>query len=145
MLNNDEEVALERIVRNPKELWIGIIYIAVGSVAVYLCQDLDMGRAGKMGPAYFPTLLSVLLIGIGVISLVRSFVKVGAPVGTFAIRGMALVTLAIVLFGVLVRGAGLAVPCLCWCWSAPAPASSSGGKAQYSWPSVSPPSAFWYS
>ena len=109
MLNNDEEVALERIVRNPKELWIGIIYIAVGSVAVYLCQDLDMGRAGKMGPAYFPTLLSVLLIGIGVISLVRSFVKVGALVGTFAIRGMALVTLAIVLFGVLVRGAGLAV------------------------------------
>lgn len=107
--NNDEEVALERIVRNPKELWIGIIYIAVGSVAVYLCQDLDMGRAGKMGPAYFPTLLSILLIGIGVVSLVRSFVKTGTPVGSFAVRGMVLITLAIVLFGVLVRGAGLAV------------------------------------
>ncbi|MDR3221689.1 MAG: tripartite tricarboxylate transporter TctB family protein [Candidatus Accumulibacter sp.] len=100
---------MERIVRNPKELWIGIIYVFIGSVAIYLCQDLDMGRAGKMGAAYFPTILSVLLIVVGVISLVRSFVVTGLPIERFAIRGMALITLSIVLFGVLARGAGLAV------------------------------------
>jgi putative tricarboxylic transport membrane protein len=68
-----------------------------------------MGRAGEMGPAYFPTILCVLLIGVGVVSLVRSFLRSGTPIGHLALRGMALVTLGIVLFGVLVRGAGLVV------------------------------------
>lgn len=100
---------MNHIVRNPKELWIGLIYISIGAVAIYLSQDLDMGKAGKMGPAYFPTILSSLLIGIGVISLVRSFVKAGLPVGKFAFGGLVLVTSAIILFGVLARGAGLAI------------------------------------
>lgn len=100
---------MNSFVRNPKELWVGLIYISIGAAAIYLCQDLDMGKAGRMGPAYFPTVLSSLLIIIGVISLVRSFVKQGSPVGKFAIRGLLLVTVAITLFGVLVRGAGLAV------------------------------------
>lgn len=96
-------------VRNPKELWVGLIYISIGAIAIYLCQDLDMGKAGRMGPAYFPTVLSSLLIGIGAISLVRSFIKQGTHIGAFAIRGLVLVTSAIILFGVLVRGAGLAI------------------------------------
>jgi len=100
---------LNHFVRNPKELWVGLIYITFGAVAIYLCQDLDMGRAGKMGPAYFPTILSYLLIVIGVISLVRSFVRQGTRAGAFAFRGLILVSLAIVLFGVVVRGAGLAI------------------------------------
>ena len=100
---------MEHFVRNPKEFWIGIIYIFIGSSAYYLCKDLDMGQAGNMGPAYFPTILSILLAGVGVISLIRSFIIVGTPIGTLAIRGMVLVALAIVLFGALVRGAGVAV------------------------------------
>ena len=102
-------MGLNQIFRNPKELWIGVIYIAIGAVAIYLCQDLDMGRAGKMGPAYFPTILSYLLIGVGVVSLVRSFILQGTPAGGLAFKGLVLVSLAIVLFGLLVRGAGLAI------------------------------------
>ncbi|MDR1934225.1 MAG: tripartite tricarboxylate transporter TctB family protein [Candidatus Accumulibacter sp.] len=100
---------MERFVRNPKEFWVGIIYIAIGSAALYLGRELEMGRAGEMGPAYFPTILSVLLVGVGVVSLLRSFLRAGAPIDRLAIRGMVLVILSIVLFGVLARGAGLAV------------------------------------
>ena len=68
-----------------------------------------MGTAVKMGPAYFPTVLSCLLILIGSISIIRSFVKDGSPIGTVAVKGLALVTLSIVLFGVLARTAGMAI------------------------------------
>ncbi len=68
-----------------------------------------MGTAVKMGPAYFPTILSVLLILIGVISLVRSFIKQGSPVGAFALKGLVLVIASIILFGFIVRGAGLII------------------------------------
>ncbi|MDR0441528.1 MAG: tripartite tricarboxylate transporter TctB family protein [Candidatus Accumulibacter sp.] len=100
---------MERFFRNPKEFWIGIIYVVVGSGALYLGRELEMGRAGEMGPAYFPTILCVLLIGVGVVSLARSFFRAGTPIGKLAVRGMVLVTLGIVLFGALSRGAGLAV------------------------------------
>ena len=68
-----------------------------------------MGTAVKMGPAYFPTILGGLLVLIGTISVIRSFVVTGTPIGAFAIKGLVLIVGATLLFGFLVRGAGLIV------------------------------------
>jgi hypothetical protein len=95
--------------RNPKDLWTGIIYIVVGLAAIIIARDYGMGTPRKMGPAFFPVILSALLIVIGIISLVRSFVRPGTPVGRFTLRGMLLVTGATVLFGVIIRGAGMLI------------------------------------
>ena len=62
-----------------------------------------------MGPAYFPNILGGLLIVIGAISVIRSFIVHGAPIGTFAFKGLALVSVSVLVFGIVVRGAGLAV------------------------------------
>lgn len=96
-------------VRNVKDFWTGIIYIAFGASALFLARDYGMGTALRMGPAYFPAILSGLLILIGVISLVRSFIKQGTPFGTFAFKGLFMVIAATVVFGLAVRGAGLVV------------------------------------
>jgi hypothetical protein len=95
--------------RNPKDLWAGIIYSVVGLSAIILARDYGMGTPRKMGPAFFPVILSVLLIVIGIISLVRSFVRPGTPVGRFTFKGMLLVTGATVLFGMIIRGAGMII------------------------------------
>ena len=95
--------------RNPKDFWTGIIYISFGLASVLIARDYGMGAALKMGPAYFPTILGGLLVGIGVIAVIRSFIVPGAPVGAFAFKGLALVGFSVLLFGLIVRGAGLAV------------------------------------
>ena len=95
--------------RNPKDLWTGIIYIAFGVAALYIARDYGWGTPRKMGPAFFPGILSILLIVIGIISLVRSFVRPGTPIGRFTIKGVLMVTGATVLFGLIVRGAGLLI------------------------------------
>jgi hypothetical protein len=100
---------LNPIARNAKDFWTGVIYIAIGGGALVLSRDLSMGTAVKMGPAYFPTILSSLLIFIGSISVVRSFLKSGSAIGTFAAKGLALVIAATILFGLIVRGAGTAI------------------------------------
>jgi putative tricarboxylic transport membrane protein len=100
---------LNPITGNPKDFWTGVIYIAFGSAALIISRDYEMGTAVKMGPAYFPTILSGLLMTIGVISLVRSFIKPGSPVGALALKGLALVISSTILFGLIVRGAGLIV------------------------------------
>ena len=102
-------IARNPITRNPKDFWTGFIYVLVGVVAIALSRDYGIGTAVKMGPAYFPTILSGLLIVIGTISVIRSFVKPGAPVGAVAWKGMFLIILSTLLFGFLARKAGTAV------------------------------------
>lgn len=95
--------------RNPKDFWTGIIYISFGLIAVVVARDYGMGTALKMGPGYFPTVLGGLLMLIGVISVLRSFVQAGSPIGDFTLKGLFLVIGSTFLFGLMLRGAGLVV------------------------------------
>jgi hypothetical protein len=94
-------------VRSPKDFWAGLLYAAFGGAAIVIARDYGMGSSSRMGPAYFPTVLGSLLLLIGIASLVRSFFAKGEPIGAIAWKGMFLVTSATVLFGVLLRPAGL--------------------------------------
>lgn len=95
--------------RNSRDFWTGLIYIFFGSSAILIARDYGMGTAIKMGPAYFPTILGGLLLLIGVISVIRSFIVAGIPIGAFAFKGLAMVTVSVVAFGFVVRGLGLAI------------------------------------
>jgi hypothetical protein len=94
-------------IRHPKDFWTGIIFLFIGLAAVVIGRDYTMGTAGRMGPAYFPTVLGGLLALIGLIGVIRSFVRAGEPVGKFYIKEIVLILVAVLLFGFLVRGAGL--------------------------------------
>jgi hypothetical protein len=96
-----------RLIRSPKDFWAGLLYAGFGAAAVLIARDYGMGSGARMGPAYFPTVLGSLLFLIGVASIVRSFVVHGEPVGAIAWRGLVLVTAGTVLFGVLLRPAGM--------------------------------------
>src|SRR5262245_63347345 len=100
---------MDSITRNPKDFWTGLIYIFFGSSAILIAREYGMGTAVKMGPAYFPTILGGLLVGIGGISVVRSFIVSGTPIGAFAFKGLILVIVLVLVFGLIVRGGGFAV------------------------------------
>ena len=94
-------------VRNPKDFLTGLIFIAFGLAFLLIAQHYPLGSARRMGPAYFPTILSIVLVLIGVATGIRSFIGQGGPVGKSAMRGMLLIAAGTVAFGVLVRDAGL--------------------------------------
>ncbi|MDB5748873.1 MAG: small permease of tripartite tricarboxylate transporter [Massilia sp.] len=94
-------------IRHPKDFWIGIIFLFFGLAAVLVGRDYSMGTAGRMGPAYFPTVLGALLSIVGLIGVVRSFLRPGEAIGKFHIKNLALILVAVLLFGFLMRGAGL--------------------------------------
>lgn len=94
-------------VHHPKDFWTGIIFFVLGLAAVVIGQDYAMGTAGRLGPGYFPTILGALLALIGAIGVVRACFHVGEPIGRFHIRELVLVLSSVILFGVLMRGAGL--------------------------------------
>ncbi|MCA1246446.1 tripartite tricarboxylate transporter TctB family protein [Massilia sp. MS-15] len=100
-------------IRHPKNFWIGIIFVIFGLAAVYFGRELGMGTAGRMGPGYFPTVLGWLLAFVGLLGIVRAFVgrrsEAHDAISSFHLRDIAIILGAVLLFGVLVRGAGLAL------------------------------------
>ncbi|MDP2603598.1 MAG: tripartite tricarboxylate transporter TctB family protein [Deltaproteobacteria bacterium] len=97
------------MIRSSKDFWTGLIYIFFGVSAIIVARDYSMGTGGKMGPAYFPTVLGGLLAVVGTIAVIRSFIVPGTPIGAFAFKGLILVSVSTLVFGVVVRGAGLVV------------------------------------
>lgn len=82
----------------------------VGLAAVIIGRDYPMGTAGRMGPAYFPTVLGGLLALIGLAAIVRSFFREAEePIGKFAIKETILILTGVILFASLIRGAGMVV------------------------------------
>ena len=96
-------------IRHPKDFWSGIVFLFFGLAAVILGREYELGTAGRMGPAYFPTALGILLALVGAASTVRSFFRKGEPVGRLYWKELVIVLVAVLLFGLLVRDAGLLV------------------------------------
>jgi hypothetical protein len=61
-----------------------------------------------MGPGFFPIVLSVLLVALGVLICVRSFGVPASPNAAPSLRGLVLILLAPIFFGLTVRGLGFA-------------------------------------
>jgi hypothetical protein len=97
------------LIRNPKDFWTGLVFIAFGAAFLGIALAYPIGTARRMGPAYFPTILSVILILIGLGAAARGFLTRGTPVTAFALKPMVLIALGTVVFGLLIRDAGLVV------------------------------------
>jgi hypothetical protein len=103
-----KETAVATFIRHPKDFWTGIIFLLIGVSTVIIGQDYSMGSAASMGPAYFPVMLGGLLSIIGIIAVVRSAIRYSdVAISRFYIRELVLVLVAVLLFGFLIRGAGL--------------------------------------
>ena len=100
--------------RNPKDLITGIVYLVIGGAFLIMSRDYKMGTAVKMGPAFFPMVLSVLLMVIGGVSVARGLLRPGSKISGVTVKGMLVVFAATMAFGLLLRPAGLifALPAL---------------------------------
>ena len=96
-------------IRNPRDFWAGAIYLALACVVLWIGRNYPQGSSERMGPGYFPTVLGWLLVLFGAISVGRSFFRAGEPVGHIAWRPLGLILMAVVLFGLLLYGAGVVV------------------------------------
>ena len=106
---------MTKFIRAPKDFWTGAIYVALGGAALWLGQGYKVGTAGRMGPGYFPLALAAILVGLGLISLVRSFVVRGEEISNILWKPMLLILMANALFGFLLPHAGLVVALLALC------------------------------
>ncbi|MDQ1184723.1 hypothetical protein QE408_001866 [Agrobacterium larrymoorei] len=89
----------------------GAIFICLGIFFAWQSYDLELGTAFRMGPGYFPLVLSLILVLLGGVILLRAGKIAGEPMGSIAWRGIFFILPAPIFFGFTVRGLGF-VPAL---------------------------------
>jgi len=94
--------------RYAKDIAAGSFFALVGA---YFCisawLNLPIGTAFRMGPGYFPLILGGVLVLLGVAIAVKAFFVASGPIEDLAWRGMLLIGLSPVIFGLTVRPLGL--------------------------------------
>lgn len=93
----------------PRDVMGGLLVAAIGAGFLVFGRELELGSSFRMGPGYFPTVLSVVLILLG-LALAGLALRRPLEEGTWAHlpwRGLVLVLGAVVLFGFTLRGLGL--------------------------------------
>lgn len=98
-------------VKNEKDFWSGVMFLAVGLGFAIGATNYDFGSAQKMGPAFFPTILGGLLAVLGVIVGLEGIglEKQESKLDKFHFGPVAWVVGSVALFGILLIPAGLIV------------------------------------
>jgi len=97
--------------RNNRDVLAGLLFTALGALAVLVARGYPFGTAMHMGSGYFPTVLGAILIILGLVVTARGLACGVKVKGEWGWRPLALVALAIVLFAFLMPRAGL-IPAL---------------------------------
>lgn len=96
-------------VKSPRDIGAGLVFLAIGAAGIIFGRDLTYGSAARMGPGYFPTILSWLIIGFGMFVGGRGFAVDGPPIERVPWRPITCVLVAILAFGFLIDYIGLAL------------------------------------
>jgi hypothetical protein len=91
------------------DTWAGAATIVFALAVICVSFEYGLGRGGRIGPGYVPLVIGLLLLGLGLLMVVRAG-RSADPVDTdIAWRQVGLVTAGIVAFALLLDRAGLLV------------------------------------
>lgn len=96
-------------VKSPQDFGAAVVFMLIGLAGIYFGKDLTFGTASRMGPGYFPTIISFLIVGLGLVIGLRSIAVEGPPIEKLQFRPLIFVIGSIFVFGVLIDRVGLAI------------------------------------
>lgn len=91
-----------------REVACGAVFLVIAALFALGTTELPLGSAIRMGPGYFPLMLAIILGGLGAIILVKGLGRAPSPIGRIPWRGLVFILAAPIVFGLTVRGLGLA-------------------------------------
>jgi len=96
-------------IKAPKDFWAGLMFMSFGLGFLMVALSYRMGTAIRMGPGYFPSVLSGMLAVLGLVVFSGSFVITGSKVPRLYLKPNLFVLGAVSLWAVLLKPLGLVV------------------------------------
>ena len=100
------------LLRNPKDFYAGLLFMAFGLVALVITRSYPLGTASRMGPGYFPRILGILLLSLGALLSLRGFRSGGEAMSRWHWRPLSIVLLSVLVWGLTAQWLGLVVASL---------------------------------
>ena len=99
------------LIRNQKDFWSGVMFAAFGLFFAGFGTRYTFGSAARMGPGYFPTVLGIILIILGVVIALGALSPKAEEqrVQKFSWPTILLVLGSVVLFGLFLPRLGLII------------------------------------
>jgi hypothetical protein len=67
-------------VKSPQDFGAAILFLLIGLAGIYFGRDLTFGTTSRMGPGFFPTILSCIIAVMGIIVGLKSLAIDGPPI-----------------------------------------------------------------
>lgn len=96
-------------IKSPQDFGAAIVFVVIGLAGIYFGTDLRLGTAARMGPGYFPMILSGCIIAIGLIIGGRAIIVSGPAIERFQLRPIGMLVVAALIFGYAIEEVGLAI------------------------------------
>jgi hypothetical protein len=92
------------------DILAGLIFVAFGLAFAITSLSYELGTPLRMGPGYFPLALGGILVFLGLLIVGKGFISSSGAEGRFGSvpwRALILIVLALLFFGLTIRGLGL--------------------------------------
>lgn len=99
-------------IRAPADFLAGAMFVLVGAGALVLGRSYRTGTLLSMGPGYFPRMVATLLVGLGILVLLKGLRTQGANVQAPLLRPLVLVLGAVIAFGLGIESIGFVLSTL---------------------------------
>jgi hypothetical protein len=96
--------------RAATDILAGLIFVAFGLAFATTSLSYEIGTPLRMGPGYFPLALGGILVLFGLLIAGKGFISGSSTEGRFGSipwRALCLIVVAVLFFGLTVRGLGL--------------------------------------
>jgi hypothetical protein len=90
-----------------KDFLAGLMFAAFGAAGLWLGRGLDKGTASAMGAGYFPAVISLILVVLGLVLAAVSLLRAGERPTGWDWRAFTFIILSGIAFAVLLKPLGL--------------------------------------
>lgn len=94
-------------IRSSRDFATGLLFVVIGAAAWWIGRDYAMGVAQRPGTGVLPRILAYCLIVSGLALWIKSVIADGPPIGEWAWRPLAMITIATIAFALLIEPIGL--------------------------------------
>jgi len=94
-------------IKSQKDFFSGLMFMVAGIAFAWGATNYTIGEGARMGPGYFPLMLSILLAAVGLFVVFEALVvetEDGEPIGKFAWKPLFFIIASNVVFGICLGG-----------------------------------------